>query len=113
MHKKAAVLTAIVAIAALALLWTVRQENTKQREAKQLQRIAQTNELRKRVAEFAQKNGASTAWDGAVTDRYGLAINPLLTAELERVWLNATPTMFLGKLEHISQTTDDADHVMH
>jgi hypothetical protein len=97
------------AIALVAWLVQSKIENDRIRGEKRAENQRVLNEIKTRVSVLEKSSGASSNWVSSLSNGDQYRFKPILTIELEKVWVNNSPILFFGSLKDIS-TLDDAHY---
>lgn len=62
---------------------------------------AQTKSIQNAVLSMVQRNNAFDDWDAALSEGDSVRIGPVMTIDLERLWLQDRPIMFSGLISDI------------
>lgn len=71
---------------------------TSRAEKQELKRVesVQTKSIQNTVLSMVQRNNAFDDWDTALSEGDGIRTGPVMTIDLERLWLQEQPIMFSG-----------------
>ena len=101
----------IVAVAVAGYLFNSYVENKDRREAEraeEAERAAEEERIEKStkaaVSEMASRMNAVTEWEANLSE-------PIITVELERLWLQQRPILFIGSIKDIA-TNDQSQYVV-
>ena len=97
-------------IAIVIISWVVRSniENNRIREEKLIEKEKQAETIRADVNALARAHGARSNWVTTLSGGSQYRFKPILSIELERVWINNGPIVFWGSLKDI--VTLDENH---
>jgi hypothetical protein len=76
-------------------------ENVRERNRAEQWRKSEDT-ARAAVISMIERYRAITTWEAELADELGFRLNPVLTVELERLWIGPRPILFLGQLDDIS-----------
>lgn len=82
--------------------WQVRVESERKKVAEEQKRQA----LKASVLDMAANVDALTDWERTLTGGERFKTSPVLTAELQKLWLNNRPILFVGYIEDIIANED-------
>ena len=94
--KKLAWIVPLVIVAAY--LWNDYQDN----EEKKAKLAAERRVIQESVHNLASRSGAVTDWEEKLSGEEGIRLDPVLTAELQQLWIGSQPILFIGTIEDIS-----------
>ena len=92
------ILWSCIAIALIS--WIVHKsiENNRIREEKLLEKEKLAETIRADVNALARAHGASSNWVTTLSEGKQYRFKPVLSVELERVWINNGPILFWGSI---------------
>jgi len=88
--------------------WQERVET----EGKRLEQEARCEVLRNSVAEMAAKSNAVTNWPASLASGKRSRRSPVLTAELQKLWVIERPILFIGNIKDITINKDGTYQVI-
>ena len=94
--KKLAWIVPLVIVAAY--LWNDYQDN----EEKKAKLAAERRAIQESVHNLASRSGAVTDWEEKIAGEEKVRLDPVLTAELQKLWIGSQPILFIGTIEDIS-----------
>ena len=83
-------------------------QSSVEKNRQQVERQAQKEKLKSRITEVALKYGAVIDWPSRLTRENRLRDLPVLSAELQDLWINSKPILFVGKVRDIIRTSEEA-----
>ena len=83
-------------------------QSSVEKNRQQVERQAQKEKLKSRITEVALKYGAVIDWPSRLTRENRLRHFPVLSAELQDLWINSKPILFIGKVRDIIRTSEEA-----
>jgi type II secretory pathway pseudopilin PulG len=106
MHKVLLrLLSAVAALFVFYLAFSIYQSNVASTRTK-ADRERATGEVSAAIRQVALKDGAGTGWPDKLSGGKADVDSPLLTAELQQVWITGRPILFIGKLNDIARNAD-------
>ena len=94
--KKLAWIVPLVIVAAY--LWNDYQDN----EEKKAKLAAERRAIQESVHNLASRSGAVTDWEEKLSGEEKIRLDPVLTAELQQLWIGSQPILFVGAIEDIA-----------
>lgn len=73
--------------------------------------IAETKSIQNAVLSMVQRNGAIDDWDTQLAEGDTIKIGPVMTIDLERLWLQDKPILFAGAISDI-KTYDSQNYTV-
>ena len=107
MLKRFLIIIVLIAIAAFCVIYLVHY-NFKA-PAKKAAAVTPRAMTQAAFAELAKKHNAIDSWDNELCQGAPARMTPILTMELEKIWLTARPILFIGKITDI-KTQDKANY---
>lgn len=98
-------LSTVVTLFVCYLAYSIYQSNIASAKAK-ADRERATEEVSAAIRQVALKDGAGIGWPDKLSGGEKYVDSPLLTAELQRVWVTGRPILFIGKLTDIVANAD-------
>ena len=83
-------------------------ENNAKREAERIKTERDEQNIKASVQELVSRLNAVTSWDSQLSNGESYRIEPILTVELERLWITERPILFVGRIQDIK--TKDKDN---
>jgi len=83
---------------AAAYLWNVYQD----KEEKKAKLAEELRAIQASVHNLASRSGAVTDWEEKIAGAEKIRLDPVLTAELQQLWIGSQPILFIGTIEDIS-----------
>jgi hypothetical protein len=80
-------------------------------EEKQIAREARQQTLKHSVADMATKANAVTDWAATLAGDKRMRSGPIMTAELQKLWLSDRPVLFIGNVRDVAINNDGAYQV--
>jgi len=102
------ILWIIVVVGVVAYFFNSYMENKARREAEraEAERIEQATKTA--VSQMVSRTNAISDWEETLSKGESFRFEPILTVELERLWLQQRPVLFIGAIKDI--TTRDQSH---
>jgi hypothetical protein len=100
----------VVAIAAFCVIYLIRHVFTS--PAKTEEAAGRPSAAHVVFAELVKKHNAVDAWDQDLCQGQPARMTPVLTIELEKVWLTDRPILFIGKIVDIKTEDKDNDRLI-
>ena len=82
-------------------------ENKAQQEAARAKTERIDQAIKLAVAKLASRNTAVDDWEKVLSDGHGVRFEPILTVELEKLWLTARPILFVGAIKDIATYNEE------
>ena len=76
--------------------------NEKKREEEQAENTRIEKKIKDEISRFASESNAITDWEKILSKGEVVRSEPILTIELEKLWLRKRPILFLGSIKDIS-----------
>jgi hypothetical protein len=89
-------------LALVAWFIQTKVENNRIRDEKRVETQRIEAEIKSDVAILKNSTGASLSWANTLSDGKDYRFKPILSIELEKVWLNQLPILFPGSLNDIA-----------
>jgi hypothetical protein len=88
--------------------WFVRKEYLQhQREQHRDQAAAEAESAMVRnLRDVVLKFDANSRWPHTLAGTEGIRVNPILSIELQRIWMTGTPILFVGRLDDVALNED-------
>ena len=96
-------------IALVAWIAQTKIENDRVKDENRVEAQRVLKEITFRIATLEKATGASSSWMGALSNGEKYRFKPILSIELEKVWVNGSAILFLGALNDIA-TLDDSHY---
>jgi hypothetical protein len=97
---KRLVLAVLATIVAAGIYYTA-SENSKRRRAEEAERTRVHNEMAKTLSLLVQETNAVDDWDKMLGRGQSYRLEPVLSIELERLWMAGRPILFIGSIDDI------------
>ena len=81
-----------------------------EKESIRIEAEKQENATKLAVAKMSKQVNAITDWDKKLSNGESYRFEPILTVELERLWLQQNPILFIGSINDIA--THDESHYL-
>jgi hypothetical protein len=94
--KKLAWIVLLVIVAAY--LWNDYQD----KEEKKAKLAEELRAIQASVHNLASRSGAVTDWEEKIAGAEKIRLDPVLTAELQQLWIGSQPILFIGTIEDIA-----------
>jgi hypothetical protein len=82
-----------------------------EREAKEIEAKRLEQAVRSQVAEMVARTGAADDWEPSLSKVEQFRLEPILTVELERLWLLDRPILFIGTIKDVA-THDQSRYIV-
>lgn len=99
MLKRFLIIIVLMAIAAFCVIYLVHYNS--KAPVKKAAAITPTAASQAAYGELAKKHNAIDSWDNELCQGAPARMTPILTMELEKIWLTARPILFIGKITDI------------
>ena len=99
MFKRFIIALLIIALAALGVLYLIRTRSREQAKKSEAQERAAVGELA--FASMVKKHNAIDAWDRDLSRGEPVRTAPVMTMELEKLWLTERPILFAGRIKDV------------
>jgi hypothetical protein len=110
MWKRILIGLVVIAAAAFCVIYLIRHEFTS--PGKKSEAAARRSVTQVVSSDLVQKNSASDTWDQELCQGQPARLTPVLTMELEKVWLTDRPILFVGKIVDIKTEDKDNDRLI-
>jgi hypothetical protein len=107
--KTVALLLAVAAI--LAYCGNSQYQNHTREKEREAQGKRDTQAMVESLHKLAAIHNAKVGWAKELVGEKTVRISPIMSAELQQVWLTATPILFVGTLKDISKNADGSYQV--
>jgi hypothetical protein len=101
----------IIAIAAVAFFFNSYIENNARREASRAKAEKIEHAIKNAVSQMASRTNAVKDWESKLSKGEYFRFEPILTVELEKLWLQQAPVLFIGSIKDIA-THDQSQYVV-
>jgi len=101
----------IVALSFGAYLFNSCMDDKAKRESERAEAIRIEQATKSAVAQLVSRTGAIDDWESQLSDGQYVRINPIFTIELEKLWIQNKPILFIGFIKDIA-TLDQLHYVV-
>lgn len=99
-----------LAVVVVGYLVTTSIAEKAEKESIRIEAEKQENATKLAVAKMSKQVNAITDWDKKLSNGESYRFEPILTVELERLWLQQNPILFIGSINDIA--THDESHYL-
>ena len=101
----------IIAVAVVGYLFNSYTANKATREAERAEAKRNEQATKTAVLQMASRSNAVSDWEANLSKGESFRFEPILTVELERLWLQQRPILFVGSIKDIA-THDQSQYVV-
>ena len=98
---RALIVAAVIVALGLIVKWNVDDRAASEKQRDEHQRAAARTQAM--ISELAKRTNADATWEDALKGSQKVRIDPVLTIELERLWLADRPVLFIGLISDVNQ----------
>ena len=100
MKKRIILIVLAVLVGAYSVNWYLANKTKKAAEKVEAEQIQ--NATKAAIAELVKRTGADESWEKELAKGEPFSLAPILTIELERLWLTGRPILFVGSIKDIA-----------
>lgn len=101
----------IIAVAAVSYFSNSYMEKRAKRETKRVETERLEHATKAAVSKMASRTNSVTDWEANLSKGERFRLEPILTVELERLWMQQRPIVFIGSIKDIA-TRDQSQYVV-